>query len=112
MCIPGLEDLKQSHKEFAARGVELAVVMSTTEDESLEIIRNLGLPYPLYSDPSWQVFEDYGTGHILFAPKQSWVILDRAGIVRWVWRSGQGGSTGRVPMPREILAEVDRLFPR
>jgi peroxiredoxin len=90
--------------------VNLAVILSTTEAQTLGVVDHLSLNYPLYSDESWQIFHDYGTGHVLTAPRQAWVILDADGIVRWTWRSGQRGSSGTVPMPLEVLSVVDELF--
>jgi peroxiredoxin len=74
------------------------------------VIEHLNLNYPLYSDESWDVFHAYGTGHVLSAPRQAWVILDGEGIVRWVWRSGQRQGGSRVPMPMDVLAVADELF--
>jgi len=70
------------------------------------VIEHLGLPYALFADPTWKVFEDYGTGHVLFAPKQTWVAIDGEGILRWIWRSGERSRSGGVPMPREVLEDV------
>ena len=68
-----------------------------------EIVENLGLNYPLYSDPEWRVFEAYGTGHILYAPKQSWVGVGPDGTVRYVWRQGADQAIQPVPLPLEAL---------
>ena len=46
------------------------------------------------------MFEDYGTSHTLFAPKQAWVAIDATGIVQWIWRAGDLSGYGTVPMPR------------
>ena len=112
MCLPGLDDLNQTYDEFAAHGLQLAVILSTTEAQTSGVVEHLGLNYPLYSDESWDAFHAYGTGHVLSAPRQAWVIVDGDGIVRWTWRSGQrgGGVNRSVPMPREVLAVADELF--
>lgn len=83
--------------------------MSTTPEQSDATIEHLGLNYPLYSDPTWEIYRAYGTGHVLMATKQAWAIVDGDGVIRWIWRSGQEGSTG-VPMPMEVLAVADGLF--
>jgi hypothetical protein len=49
------------------------------------------------------VFETYGTGNVLYAPKQTWVGVDPAGTVRWVWRIGDDGGLRRVPLALEAL---------
>jgi peroxiredoxin len=92
------------------QGLQLAVVLSTTEAQTAGVVEHLELTYPLYSDESWDIFHAYGTGHVLSAPRQAWVIIDGDGIVRWTWRSGQRGSGRTVPMPRDVLAVASELF--
>ena len=86
------------------------MVLSTTEAQTAAIVESLGLNYPIFSDETWDVFRAYGTGHVLSAPRQAWMIIDAEGVVRWTWRSGQRGSGMGVPMPREVLAVADELF--
>ena len=74
-----------------------------------EIVESLGLNYPLYSDPQWRVFEAYGTGHILYAPKQSWVGVDSAGTVRYMWRQGADQAIQPVPPALEALDEFQAV---
>jgi peroxiredoxin len=90
--------------------VQLAVILSTTETQTNGVVEHLGLNYPIYSDESWDTFHAYGTGHVLSAPRQAWVIVDGDGFVRWTWRSGQRDAGPTVPMPRDVLAVVDELF--
>jgi peroxiredoxin len=80
--------------------------MNTAQTEHVKEV--LGLNYPLYSDPSWDMFEAYGVGYSLGAPKASWVIIDAEGTVQWAWR--RLGETGRVPTPLEALDMADQLF--
>ena len=61
------------------------------------------------------MFETYGTGHVLYAPKQTWVGVDAGGIVRWDWRIGDDGGLRRVPLALEALEafeETRREQPR
>ena len=74
-----------------------------------EIVESLGLNYPLYSDPQWRVFDAYGTGHILYAPKQSWVGVDSAGTVRYMWRQGADQAIQPVPLALEALDEFQAV---
>jgi peroxiredoxin len=90
--------------------VKLAVVLSTTEAQTAAVVEQLGLNYPIYSDESWGIFRAFGTGHVLAAPRQAWVVIDGDGIVRWTWRSGQRDAGPAVPMPRHVLEVVDDLF--
>ena len=56
------------------------------------VVESLGLPYPLYANPDWSVFETYGTGHVLYAPKQTWFGVDAGGDRAL----GRGASATRV----------------
>ena len=102
--------MKQSHKEFSNRGIELITVFSLPHEQSRAIVEMMKLPYLIYSDPDWTVFETYGTGHLLFGPKQAWFGIDRDGVVRYAWRSGQNGKTSRVPLPMEVLESFSRAL--
>ena len=104
------DDLTRTYAAFEQHGLQLAVILSTTVAQTAGVIEHLNLNYPLYSDESWDVFRAYGTGHVLSAPRQAWLILEGEGIVRWVWRSGQSEGGSRVPMPMDVLAVADELF--
>ena len=109
LCVPGLQELNTIYDDFEAAGLQLAVVFSTEPDVTARIAELQGLSYPLHSDPSWNVYRAYDTGHVLLAPRQAWAIVDADGILRWVWRLGEaGGST--VAMPSEVLAVARDLF--
>ena len=66
-------------------------------------VDSLELNYPLYANPDWSVFEAYGTGHVLYAPKQTWIGIDGDGVVRWTWHIGDEGRLRRVPLAIEAL---------
>jgi peroxiredoxin len=111
ICVPAIEDLKQTYPEFEAAGIPLAMVFSTSPEQAVGIIDRLGLDYPLYTDASWDIYGAYGTGHTLGAPKQAWVVLDAEGTVRWTWRTGQEGSDiGPMPLPLEVLAVARQVL--
>lgn len=82
------------------------MVLSLPIGQCRALIEHMGLPYPLWSDSDWKVFDDYGTGHVLFAPKQAWMVIDADGILRWTWRSGEAGKSRQVPMPLDVLEEA------
>jgi peroxiredoxin len=110
LCRPGLQELNTIYDEFERGGMPLAVVFSTSPEVTAQIRVSQGLSYPLHSDPTWDVYRAFGAGHVLLAPRQAWAIVDGAGIVRWLWRTG--GATGgeRVPLPSEVLAVARDLF--
>jgi peroxiredoxin len=79
------------------------VILPLPLEQCQAVVESLELTYPLYANPGWSVFEDYGTGHVLYAPKQSWIGIDDTGVVRYVWRLGREGGLGRVPLAVEAL---------
>jgi hypothetical protein len=83
------------------------VILPLPLEQCAAVVESLGLPYPLYANPDWSVFETYGTGHVLYAPKQTWVGVDASGMVRWVWRVGDDGGLRRVPLALEALAAFE-----
>lgn len=92
------------------RGVELMVILPLPLDSCQAVVEALELPYPLYANPDWSVFEAYGAGHVLYAPKQSWVGVDASGVVRWVWRLGDAGGLRDVPLALEALAAFEKAL--
>jgi peroxiredoxin len=110
LCTPGLQELNTIYGDFEAAGLQLAVLFSTDPDVTARIPETQGLSFLLHSDPSWDLYRAYGTGHVLFAPRQAWVIIDGEGIVRWVWRLSEAGGS-KVPLPSEVLEIARGLFP-
>jgi peroxiredoxin len=109
LCVPGLMELNEIYDDFEANGMQLAVVFSTEPEVTARISETQGLTYPLYSNPTWDLYRACGTGHVLLAPRQGWVIVDGEGIVQWIWRLGETGSR-RVMLPSEVLAVARDLF--
>jgi peroxiredoxin len=110
LCTPGLLELNEIYGDFEAGGLQLAVVFSTDPEITARIPATQGLNYPLHSDPTWDLFRAYGTGHVLLAPRQAWAIVDGEGIVRWIWRLSDAGGSHRVMLPSEVLAVARDLF--
>jgi thioredoxin-dependent peroxiredoxin len=110
LCTPGLLELNGIYDDFAAVGLQLAVVFSTEPDITARIAQTQGLTYPLYSNPTWDLYRSFGTGHVLMAPRQAWAIVDGNGIVRWIWRLEDAGESHGVLLPSEVLAVAGDLF--
>ena len=74
----------------------------------------MDLSYPLYADPSWHLFNAYGTSHSGPLPTQAWAILDGDGIIRWLYRARVKGTDvweKGLPMPMDVLEMVGRVLP-
>jgi hypothetical protein len=88
------------------------VIMPLPIEQCRAVVESRELPYPLYANPDWSVYEAFETGHVLHAPKQCWVGVDPGGDVRYLWRSGSDddGRT-RVPMPLDVLEAFTAALP-
>lgn len=83
------------------------MILPLPMDDCQEVVESLQLPYPLFANPDWSVFEAYGTGHLIHAPKQAWIGIDPEGLVRYTWFLGTVGRIGRVPLALEALDQFD-----
>jgi peroxiredoxin len=108
-CVPGLDELIRTHDEFEAAGAELVVVFPVSHELTKEIVRNLALPYPIYSDEDWNLFKAYETGFSAGAPLPAWIVIDRDGVIQFLWRAADGGLFDKYPESAEILAELRRI---
>ncbi|MGF1536974.1 MAG: peroxiredoxin family protein [Elainellaceae cyanobacterium] len=83
LCYPHIVALREASTEIKTRGVAVWMITSTDLDQSVTVTQDLGLPMPLLSDPSCQVFRDYGVGQALGAPLPAQFLIDGAGYVRF-----------------------------
>ena len=104
LCTPALTELNEIADDFEQAGVGLAVVFSIETAETAAIAADAGLRYPLWSDPSWDLFRAYGTGHGLYAPRQAWAVVDPDGVLRWTWRLSEAADGETLPLPSSVLA--------
>lgn len=105
-CVPGLDELTRTYKDFEAMGAELMVVFPISHELTKDVVANLDLPYPIYSDEDWTLFKAYDTGFSAGPPLPAWVIGDVDGVIRFVWRAAGGGLFAHYPESAEILAEL------
>lgn len=108
-CVPGLDDLVRTHGEFAAAGAELLVVFPVSHQLAVHVVETLELPYPLYSDEDRVLYSAYETRFSSGAPLPAWVVVDAAGVIRFVWRATEGGLLDPYPEAAEILTELRQL---
>lgn len=82
-CYPHIKELTERYEEFRDRGVELLLITSTDTQQSQVVVRDLGLPMPLLSDPSCRTFRAYQIGQALGAPLPAQFVLDENGRLRY-----------------------------
>lgn len=87
-CRRYLTKLQSNAARFAERGVTLVAVSPEPPGTSRELIAQLGLTFPLLSDPDGRVIDAYGTRNGFLAgarsllPHPSVFVLDAAGNLR------------------------------
>jgi peroxiredoxin Q/BCP len=76
-------------KEFEAKGIQIAAISNDEKEPLAEMQRELGLPFPLLSDPEEKVIKRYGLLHAggkqgqdIARPAE--LLLDGQGVIRWV----------------------------
>lgn len=111
-CVPGLDELTKTYGDFEAMGAQLLVVFPISHELTKDVVVNLELPYPIFSDEDWTLFKAYDTGFSAGPPLPAWVIGDANGIVRFVWRAADGGLFDHYPESTEILAELKAITDR
>lgn len=75
------------------------------------MVEVLGVPYPLYSDPTYGIWESFGVGFIGGPPMPAWIIVDGDGVVRYFWNSSETQeATPHYPEGREILDEIKKCL--
>lgn len=83
LCYPHIVELNQRYEELTKKGVELLMITSTDVTESKQVVTNLGLKFPLLSNPTCSVFRKYGVGQALGAPLPAQFVLDQQGVLRY-----------------------------
>lgn len=82
-CFPHIKALNEQYQEFSDRQVEILMITSTDEQQSKQVVEDLGLQFPLLSDSSCKTFRQYQTGQALGAPLPAQFLIDRQGILRY-----------------------------
>jgi len=83
LCYPHIVELNQRYEEFRQRGMELLMITSTDVSQSKQVVTDLGLKFPLLSNPTCSVFRKYGVGQALGAPLPAQFVLDEQGVLRY-----------------------------
>ena len=83
LCYPHIVELKKRYEEFTAKGIELLMITSTDVAQTKQVVNDLGIKFPLLSNPTCSVFRKYGVGQALGAPLPAQFMLDEEGILRY-----------------------------
>ena len=81
LCYPHIVELTQRYEEFTEQGVELLMITSTDVAQSKQVVQDLGIKFPLLSNPTCSVFRKYGVGQALGAPLPAQFVLDQYGTL-------------------------------
>lgn len=98
-------------KEFEAKGIQI-VAISTDEKDALQKAQTeLGIPFPMLSDPDETVIRRYGLVHAGVKDGQdisrpAEILLDGKGVIRWAVFSD---NLRVAPRPEMVLEEASKL---
>ncbi|WP_346289659.1 peroxiredoxin family protein [Sphaerothrix gracilis] len=81
LCFPHIVALNKAYKRLQAKGAAVLMITSTDNRQSQIVQQDLGLEVPLLSNPSCQVFRQYGTGQALGAPLPAQFVLNSQGYI-------------------------------
>lgn len=81
LCYPHIIELNQRYEEFKEHGVELLMITSTDVAQTKQVFQDLGIQFPLLSNPTCSVFRKYGVGQALGAPLPAQFVLDKEGTL-------------------------------
>jgi peroxiredoxin len=110
-CVPGLDDLTRTSGDFDALGAKLIVVFPVTHEQTKVLVDTLELPYPIYSDEEMTLYKEFETGYSGGIPLPAWVVADREGVIRFLWRATEGGLYDHYAESSEVL-DVLRVIQR
>ena len=95
----------QSHQaDFAARSIRVVAISVDSVDKSKDLAKDLGLAFPLLSDPDLKVIRAYGVAdesNGIAWPAE--VLVDPGGAIRW-------RATARSVSQRPSASDVLRAF--
>jgi len=107
-----LQGLGATLSEAERAGVEIVAVSPDPSERSHEMAQRLHLGYRFVADPDLAVTRRYGLVHARGGqqgedvPRPTTVVLDRDGVVRWLWVSDNFQVR---PDPNDVLRAVRGL---
>ncbi len=78
--------LGRLYADFQAAGSEVLLILGEPIDQARSYAEILHLPFPVLSDPDRAVYHHFGLGKRLFLQQTATVIVDRAGVIRYLKR--------------------------
>jgi peroxiredoxin len=97
-------ELQRHQADFAARHVRVVAISVDSVEKSRDLAKDLGLEYPLLSDPSMGVIRAYGVADE--SNEIAWpaeFLIDAGGRIRW-------RATAKLVGTRPTAADVLRAF--
>jgi peroxiredoxin len=102
-------ELQRHQAEFAARSIRVVGISVDPLDRSRDLARDLGLDFPLLSDPNLLVIRAYGVADEssgLAWPAE--FLIDAGGRIRW---RATAASVGTRPSAADVLRAFDAVAP-
>ncbi len=96
-----LETYNAAHSDMAQRRTQLLAVAPLTASEARDLAEQVGITYPVLSDPAFTMFRDFDATTGDGDPRPCSVVVDKTGTVAAV--------TETVLSPEEMMAQLDNL---
>lgn len=97
MCRHQLGELEKRVEDIRAAGADVLAVSWDTPEKAAETVKEVGVTFPLLSDPDLKVVEAYGmrmgggSPMPFMGAEMGYIIIDRAGVLRHRVRDLQFG---------------------
>jgi peroxiredoxin len=99
--------MAQNYGKYKAAGAEVIAISSDPLDKNRQVVEQLKLPFPVLSDLGHKVIDSYDIldpgGKI---SRASVFILDRGGVVRWVYLADDYKIR---PIDDQLLSELNKI---
>lgn len=83
LCYPHIKEMNENYERLTQTGAEVLMITSTTAKQTEQVVQDLEMKVPLLSDPSCDVFRQYGVGQALGAPLPAQFVLNPQGKLRF-----------------------------
>ncbi len=83
-CRSHSAQLSRLYSDFKAANVEILLILGEMVDKARRYADSLHLPFPVLSDPTRGVYQQYGLNKVLFVQRTASIIVDCDGIIQYI----------------------------
>ena len=83
-CRSHAAQLSRLYPDFKAANVEILLILGEMVDKAKRYAESLHLTFPVLSDPTRGVYQQYGLNKTLFIQRTASVVVDCNGIIQYI----------------------------